>query len=148
MTPGSIITWPAMDCGKLTNTVLVIDDMDLLVLLCYHADKHLKVLFFPLKPKANCTKCRVWDLNQTKDGLGSSHACLVILFIHAILAVTVRQCWNDLGNCNTENGIKEYKVPRNWERKHCFVNTTDRPRMTSTPCVMNGTPKRWSLQKH
>ena len=34
-----------MDCGKLTNTVLVIDDMDLLVLLCYHADKHLKVIY-------------------------------------------------------------------------------------------------------
>ena len=63
------------------------EQLDLLVLLCYHADKHSKDLLFPPKHKANCTKCRVWDEKKTKDGLGS-HVCLVILFIHAILVVT------------------------------------------------------------
>ncbi len=79
-----------MDCAKLVNTILVGDDLDLLVLLCYHADKHSRDLFFPPKPKANCTKSRVWDINKTNDGLGSN-VCLVILFIHAILVVTARQ---------------------------------------------------------
>ena len=77
-----------MDCAKLVNTVLVGDDMDLLVLLCYRADKHSKVLFF--QPKANCTKSRVWDIDKTNDALGNN-ACLVILFIHTILVVTLRQ---------------------------------------------------------
>ena len=77
-----------MDCAKLVNTVLVGDVMDILVLLCYRAYKHSKVLLFP--PKANCTKSRVWDINKTNDGLGSN-VCLVILFIHTILVVTLRQ---------------------------------------------------------
>ena len=52
----------------------------------------------------------------------------------------------------TENCIKEYKVSRNCtkkpERMHCLVCIMDRPRMTSTACVMNDTPRRWrSLQK-
>ncbi len=86
-----------MDCAKLVNTVLVGGDMDLLVLLCYHADKHSKDLFFPPKHKANCTKCRVWDRKKTKDRLGSN-VCLVIMFIHAILVVTqIDQGYNDLG---------------------------------------------------
>ncbi len=79
-----------MDCAKLANTVLVGDDMDLLVLFCYHANKHSKDLFFPPKPKANCIKSMVWDINKSNDGLGSN-VCLVILFIHAILVVTQRQ---------------------------------------------------------
>ena len=79
-----------MDCGKLANTVLVGDDMDLLVMLCYNTDKHSTDLFFPPKPKANCTKCRDCDIKQTKDGRGSD-LCQVILFIHAILVVTLRQ---------------------------------------------------------
>ena len=33
-----------MDCAKLVNTVVVGDDMDLLVLLCYRTDKHSKYL--------------------------------------------------------------------------------------------------------
>ena len=80
-----------MDCAKLANTVLVGGGMDILVLLCYHADRHSKGLFFPPKPNANCTKSRVWDINKTNDGLGSN-VCLVILFIRAILVVTLRQC--------------------------------------------------------
>ena len=69
-----------MDCVKLVNTVIVGDDMDFLVLLCYHADRHSKVLFFPPKPKANCIKSRVCDINKINDGLGSN-VCLVILFM-------------------------------------------------------------------
>ena len=80
-----------MEYAKLANTVLIGDDMDLLVLLCYHANKYSKDLFFPPKPKTNCTMSRVWDINKTNDGL-SSNVCLVILFIHAILVVTLRQC--------------------------------------------------------
>ena len=88
--------------------------MDLLVLLCYHADKYSKDLFFPPKPKAKCTKSRVWDINKTNDGLGSN-VCLVILFIHAILVVTLRHFEVEMTweIHNTDNGIKEYKVPRN-----------------------------------
>ena len=65
--------------------------MDRLALLCYHANKHSKDLFFQAQPKANCTKSRVWNINKTNDGLGSN-VCLVILFINAILVVTLRKC--------------------------------------------------------
>ncbi len=88
----TLIVKTAMDCAKLANPVLVGDDMYLLVLLCYHADMHSKYLFFPPKPKANCTKFRVWDIKKTTNDCLGSNVCLVILFIHAILVVTLRQC--------------------------------------------------------
>ncbi|KAG1697184.1 hypothetical protein GQR58_006011 [Nymphon striatum] len=71
-------------CAKVANTVLVGDDTDLLVLLCYHADMTSKDIFFRPEPKANSTKCRAWNIKKTKDLLGS-RVCKVILFIHAIL---------------------------------------------------------------
>ena len=60
----TLIVKTAMDCSKLANTVLVGGDMDILVLLCYHADRHSKYVFFPPKPKANCTKFMVWDIKE------------------------------------------------------------------------------------
>ena len=50
----TLIVKTAMDCAKLANTVLVGGDMGLLVLLCYHADKHSKDIFFPPKPNSHC----------------------------------------------------------------------------------------------
>ena len=95
----TVIVKTAMDCAKL-------------VLLCYHADKHSKDIFFPSKHRTNCTKCRVWDEKKTTDGLGSN-VCLVILFIHAILGVTLLKVAMTWYIHNTENGIKQYKVTRN-----------------------------------
>ena len=51
--------------------------------------------FYPSEPMATSTKCSVWDVKKTNDGLGSNE-CLVILFIHAILVVTLRQGCKEL----------------------------------------------------
>lgn len=80
----TLIVRTAIDCAEVVNTVLVGDDTDLLVLLCYHADIHAKDIYFRPEPKSNSTKCRVWDIKRTKDVLGAK-VCQVILFIHAIL---------------------------------------------------------------
>ena len=66
------------------DTILVGDDTDLLVLLCFHADLNAKELIFSPEPK-KCTKQRhVWNIKQVKLSLGQE-LCDNILFLHALL---------------------------------------------------------------
>ena len=136
-----------MDCAKLANTVLVGGGgMYILVLLGYHADRHSKDLFFPPKPKANSSDSRVWDIDKTNDGLGSN-VRLAILFIHAILVVTLCQCWNDLGN---SKHWKWYQRIQSSTKVHIiiFCNGTNTPQEDTVKvgeeallCVYNGSAK-------
>ena len=66
-----------------SDTVLVGDDTDLLVLALYHFKLTGHNLFFAPAPKKNA-KQRIWDINQTKEDLGMFF-CKQILFQHAIL---------------------------------------------------------------
>ena len=65
------------------DTVLIGDDTDLLILLCYHAELDVFDLFFQPEPKANSTKRRSWNIKSVKEKLGQE-ICRQILFIHAI----------------------------------------------------------------
>ena len=66
------------------NTVLVGDDTDLIVLLCYHASLKSCDLYFCPEPKKNTKKPRIWNIIATKQILGED-ICNHILFIHALL---------------------------------------------------------------
>ena len=48
-------------------TVLVGDDTDLLVLLCYHASEQGYDLYFRPEPKANARGSRVWHMKKFKE---------------------------------------------------------------------------------
>lgn len=74
----------AVDSGQSTPTVLVGDDTDLLVLLCYHTDIHGCDVFFRPEPKTNVTRRRVWNIKKVKQQLGPE-VCENLLFIHAFL---------------------------------------------------------------
>ena len=74
----------AVDSGQSTSTVLVGDDTDLLVLLCYHTDIHGCDVFFRPEPKTNVTRRRVWNIKKVKQQLGPE-VCENLLFIHASL---------------------------------------------------------------
>ena len=78
-----LIVQKAVDSSELHDTILVGDDTDLLVLALYHSKPSGHQLYFAPAPKKN-SKQRVWDINQTKNDLGTFF-CKHILFQHAIL---------------------------------------------------------------
>ena len=65
-------------------TVLIGDDTELLVLLCYHTNITANELFFKPEPKQRSNTRRIWNIKKTKSVLGPD-VCNNILFVHAVL---------------------------------------------------------------
>ena len=70
----------AVELAREIDTVLVGDDTDLHVLLCYHACLESHNIF----SKKAIMKPRVWNITAVKEKLGFE-ICNNILFLHAIL---------------------------------------------------------------
>ena len=67
------------------ETVLIGEDTDLLVLLCFHAKVNNFDIVFNLEPKSiSVKKTRIWNIKALKRALGVV-CCKYILFSHAIL---------------------------------------------------------------
>ena len=64
-----LIVRTAVESAKACNTVVVGDDTDLLVLLCFHSDMAAHELYFIAEPKKTSAKHRAWDINSTKSTL-------------------------------------------------------------------------------
>ena len=62
------------------TTVLVGNDADLLVLLCYHTPEDGQDLFFRPEPKENAKGARVWQVRKVKEQLGTD-LCKNLLFL-------------------------------------------------------------------
>ena len=73
----------AVESARESNTVLVGDDTDLLVLLCFCTRSDSFDLYFKPEPKANSRR-RVWNVKKVKEQLGDD-VCHDLLFLHAIL---------------------------------------------------------------
>ena len=79
-----LIVLKAIQSATTTNTVLVGDDTDLIVLLCYHASLDSHDLLFRPEPKKTTRKPRTWNIKAIKQRLGPE-VCNHILFMHAFL---------------------------------------------------------------
>ena len=79
----TMIVKAAVECSLQINKIVVGDDTDLLVLLCYHCEFSSQDVFFQPEPKTNTAKHRVWDLRKAKTVFGVK-VIQVILFVHAI----------------------------------------------------------------
>ena len=79
----TLIVMTAVKSAETFDTVVVGDDTNLLVLLCFHAKNVQKALYFRPEPKLNSKKCRIWDIRKTRDVLQET-TCENILFAHAI----------------------------------------------------------------
>ncbi len=77
-----LIAQTAMQLAATKNTVLVADDTDLAILLCYSADGF--DLFMQCSTRGTTKKNRIWDIKVTQSELGAD-ICNNILFIYAIL---------------------------------------------------------------
>lgn len=73
-----------MESSKTTNTVIVGEDTDLLVLLCYHMDVTYEKLIFQSEMRASSRKVRTWDLKKANPVMGQN-LCKILPFVHAIL---------------------------------------------------------------
>jgi len=91
-------------------TVLVGDDTDLLILLCYHTTADTTNVFFRPQPKHGTKHPpRCWDITQLKGILGEA-VCRNILFVHAVLGCDTTSAVYGLGKgaalkalmCNTQ----------------------------------------------
>lgn len=79
----TLIAMTAVKSAEVVDTVLVGEDTDLLVLLCYHAKNLLRAIYFRPEPKLHSNSCRVWDIQKTRNILKET-TCENILFAHAI----------------------------------------------------------------
>ena len=101
-----LIVQKTVESSTMLDTVLVGDDTDLLVLLCYHAnlDSH-KILFRP-EPKKNTKNPRVWNIKAVKKQLGLE-VCNNILFLHAVLGCdTTSQLYGNLDGNGKGTSLK------------------------------------------
>ena len=78
-----LIVKTAVESVKVVNTVLIGDDTDLLILLCYHGDAIEKDLLLKPEIKANTKKHKVWNIKKTQEILGKK-ICSRLLFVHAL----------------------------------------------------------------
>ena len=79
-----LIVQKAVESSAVMDTVLVGDDTDLLVLLCYHASLDSHSIFFRPEPKKNTKNPGVWDIKAVREQLGPE-ICACILILHAIV---------------------------------------------------------------
>ena len=88
-----LIAQTAVQLAATKNTVLVADDTDQVILLCYYADPDGFELFMQCSTRGTTKKNRIWDITVTQNELGAD-ICNNILFIHAILGcdTTSRLC--------------------------------------------------------
>ena len=79
-----LIVQKSVESATMSTTILVVDDTDLLILLCYHSSLHSHRVFFRPEPKESTKKPRVWNIQVVKEQLGPE-ICTHMLFLHAIL---------------------------------------------------------------
>ena len=94
-----LIVQKAVQSAMSCNTVLVGDDSDLLVLLCYHTRLESLDLFFCSEPKTNKKRFRIWNIKAVmivKQRLGSG-ICQHILFLYAVLGCDITSRLHGIG---------------------------------------------------
>ena len=79
-----LIVQTALELVNTCDVVLIGEDTDLLVLLCYHADIHSNRIYFKSESKqAVARNIRVWDITKTNIVLGEE-ICRLLPALHAM----------------------------------------------------------------
>lgn len=118
-TPGDAdvsIVQTAIHTSRLETTVLVGDDTDLLILLCYHAESTLNDIFFMPEPRQRSKTRRIWNIKQTRSSLGLN-LCNSLLFAHAILGCDTTSSVFGIGKqANPFKSYLQYSTVKNPQR--------------------------------
>ena len=74
-----LIVQKSVEFATMSTTILVGDDTDLLILLCYHSSLHSHRVFFQPEPKKSSKNPHVWNIQVVKEQLGPE-ICTHMLF--------------------------------------------------------------------
>ena len=99
--------------ASVMHTVLVGEDTDLLILLCYHANLQSCDILFKPEPKKSTKRPRVWSIKSVKKQLGPE-VCNNILFLHAILGCDTTSQLYGIGKGNS---LKKFNQVNTFENK-------------------------------
>ena len=75
----------AFSCNHSKPSVVIGEDTDLLVILCFHGKMDECELYFYSEAKSKRKQQRIWDIKQTKNKLGFE-ACEILPVLHALSA--------------------------------------------------------------
>ena len=107
-----LIALTGVKCAKIGATHVIGEDIDLLVLLCHHAEEDMNELTFrsdkAVKPDKN-TKIREWQINALQTSLGEK-LCYLLPIIHAI------------GGCDTTSRL--YGIGKGLPLKKAMSNSS------------------------
>lgn len=78
-----LIVKTAVDMAESKDTIVIGEDTDLLVLLCYHANLNSHKILFRTETKQGARKIHVWDITNTKTKL-TDDTCKLLPFVHAL----------------------------------------------------------------
>ena len=79
-----LIVQKAVESSTVMDTVMVGNDTNLIVSLCYHASLNSHSILFQQEPKKNAKNPVMWDIKVVKKQLGPE-ICACILFLYAII---------------------------------------------------------------
>lgn len=108
-----LIVQKAVESATKVNTVLVGDDTDLLILLCYHASLNSHSIYFRPEPKKGTKNPRVWDITAVKKQLGPE-ICTHILFLHAVLGCDTTSRLHGIGKGNS---LKKFRSSQHFHEQ-------------------------------
>ena len=114
-----LIIQKAVQSAQTMETILIGEDTDLLVLLCYYATPKLHPLYFMSEPKRN-SKNRLWCMQSVISQLGSD-ICNNILFLHAILGCDTTSRLHGIGKGNS---IKKFQENKYFSEQVMSFNST------------------------
>ena len=77
-----MIAQTAVKLSEETETVVICEDTDILVLLIYHSNEKYKTIFMKSDVKVSMKKARVWNISKVKQVIGDETRHL-LPFIHA-----------------------------------------------------------------
>ena len=72
----------AVNEAESAPTIVIGEDTDTHILLCYHANYARYNIFYTSDVKSGTTRKKTWDINQTKESLGFRY-CKLLPVLHA-----------------------------------------------------------------
>ena len=77
-----LIALTAVNEARSATTIVIGEDTDVLVLLCYHADDSTYNIYYTSDVKSGVKKKKIWDIKRTRQTLGLA-VCELLPVVHA-----------------------------------------------------------------
>ena len=113
----------AVEYAENSSTTVIGEDIDLLVLLCTHADMNKSDIIFRSEAKQKTKKCGVWDIKKPKEALRQDK-CFLLPIIHTVSGYDTTS--RVYGNAKSVS-LKKVKSPFFVREASVFLNSKSTP---------------------